>query len=756
VADVLRHLRPILACLATLIAFAAAAAPAAFGATTYAPNRFDDPISGGTDCTAPAPPNGCSLRGAIAAANTGDTVQLAPGTYTLTQSQLLIAHDITLAGAGMRDTTIKQTALDRVIRDTTNTLTIEGLTVTGGHVVGSNGPNGSSPGAAGGSAGGSAVSFSATLKLTDVLVTANLTVAGNGGNGAAAAPGTGGNGGYAGSAISGGASLTIVRSEIFDNGALGGLGGNGADGTGSGSGGVGGTSGGADAAISTGLSSTITITDSLISGNVATPGNAGHGGKGGPSGGSGGAGGLGNQPAEGGGLFTNGHLDMTNVTMTANVAGGSAGGAGGAGVKAGTAGGAGGIGFGGNGGALGLLNGAAARLDAVTLSANKTTTPAAAALGGAAGAGGVAGSAGGLNTSAGGNIEIYSATLALRNTIVAGGVAADPTALNCDFGGGATLTDTGHNIDDGHSCISIVALGDHRDTPPLIADLADNGGPTRTVALLVGSPALGGVGGPCVQLNGATPLDHDQRGLVRANPCDIGAFQHQNPQVTLEPTIDGLPQVGQTMTCQRAGASGDLPFTHAIQWLLDGNPIVGQTTGSYAPVVGDIGHALSCTDTISNIYGSASATSLVVTVDPPPPPPSGPADQGGAGGPGPTRATTPKLTKLRVSPSSIRRGHKGHVTFTLSAAAKVTFKLQRKTRGTKVGKACVKRTHSHRHGASCTRLVAATGAPKAASAKQGSDSVSWTPSKSLSPGSYVLTATPAHGHAVTKTFTIRR
>ena len=330
-----RHLGPILACLATLIAFAAAA-PVAFAATTYAPNRFDDPISGGTDCTPPAPPNGCSLRGAIAAAINGDTVQLAPGTFTLTQSQLSISHDITLAGAGMRDTTIKQTALNRVIGDMANTLSIQGLTLTGGRVIGFTGPDGSSPGAAGtagGSASGSAVAFSNALKLTDVLVTANVTVGGDGGNGAAAAPGTGGNGGnggFAGSAVNGGASLTIVRSEISDNASLGGLGGNGADGTGSGSGGVGGTSGGANAGLSTGIGSTIVITDSLISGNIATPGNAGHGGKGGPSGGNGGAGGLGNQPAEGGGLFTNGHLDMTNVTMTGNIAGGSAGGAGGA------------------------------------------------------------------------------------------------------------------------------------------------------------------------------------------------------------------------------------------------------------------------------------------------------------------------------------------------------------------------------------------------------------------------------------------
>ena len=56
----------------------------------------------------------------------------------------------------------------------------------------------------------------------------------------------------------------------------------------------------------------------------------------------------------------------------------------------------------------------------------------------------------------------------------------------------------------------------HQD-PLLAADLKDNGGFTRTVALLPGSPALG-AGSSCPAL--------DQRGQPRnPDPCDLGAFE---------------------------------------------------------------------------------------------------------------------------------------------------------------------------------------------------------------------------------------
>jgi predicted outer membrane repeat protein len=55
---------------------------------------------------------------------------------------------------------------------------------------------------------------------------------------------------------------------------------------------------------------------------------------------------------------------------------------------------------------------------------------------------------------------------------------------------------------------------------PHIGPLADNGGPTKTHALLPGSPAIGAVAG-------CPPPGEDQRGQPRTAPCDIGAFEVQ-------------------------------------------------------------------------------------------------------------------------------------------------------------------------------------------------------------------------------------
>jgi CSLREA domain-containing protein len=52
---------------------------------------------------------------------------------------------------------------------------------------------------------------------------------------------------------------------------------------------------------------------------------------------------------------------------------------------------------------------------------------------------------------------------------------------------------------------------------PKLAQLADNGGPTQTVALKAGSPAIN-------QADGPNPLERDQRGQLRQNP-DIGAYE---------------------------------------------------------------------------------------------------------------------------------------------------------------------------------------------------------------------------------------
>jgi hypothetical protein len=53
---------------------------------------------------------------------------------------------------------------------------------------------------------------------------------------------------------------------------------------------------------------------------------------------------------------------------------------------------------------------------------------------------------------------------------------------------------------------------------PLLAPLANNGGPTQTTALLPGSPAID-------QGNSSTCPAVDQRGYLRSGPCDIGAYE---------------------------------------------------------------------------------------------------------------------------------------------------------------------------------------------------------------------------------------
>jgi len=76
----------------------------------------------------------------------------------------------------------------------------------------------------------------------------------------------------------------------------------------------------------------------------------------------------------------------------------------------------------------------------------------------------------------------------------------------------------GHNLlSSSDGCTGFGAQGDAIASNPRIAQLASNGGPTQTVALRAGSPAIG-----AARLGTAPGID--QRGRVRNDP-DIGAFE---------------------------------------------------------------------------------------------------------------------------------------------------------------------------------------------------------------------------------------
>src|SRR5262249_3325724 len=88
-------------------------------------------------------------------------------------------------------------------------------------------------------------------------------------------------------------------------------------------------------------------------------------------------------------------------------------------------------------------------------------------------------------SAAGGILNRGSATL--KNTILAGSTTSGGSpSLNCS----GPITDAGYNISGDDSC-GFSATGSLNSTNPQLnpAGLSNNGGPTQTIALLVGSPA---------------------------------------------------------------------------------------------------------------------------------------------------------------------------------------------------------------------------------------------------------------------------
>jgi hypothetical protein len=133
----------------------------------------------------------------------------------------------------------------------------------------------------------------------------------------------------------------------------------------------------------------------------------------------------------------------------------------------------------------------------------------------------------GNSASTGGGIDNAGAIVTLVSTIV---------AENQSTGSGpdvfAEYTDIGNNLigeTDGSSGWDESTLIGTSAQPvdPLLCPLGDYGGPTETMALLPGSPAIG-EGTMALHPGTTNPITTDQRGLALDMPtADIGAFQSQ-------------------------------------------------------------------------------------------------------------------------------------------------------------------------------------------------------------------------------------
>jgi hypothetical protein len=134
-----------------------------------------------------------SLRAAVAAASPGEMITVPALTVFLTSGQIVLSKTVTITGAGARQTTISGTGQSRVFDITSGTVSISGVTVTGGDGV-------DTPGGTAGAGGGILVGGGGTLTLADSTVTGNQTM-----------------GAAEGSGIQAGGSLTVRRSTISFN-----------------------------------------------------------------------------------------------------------------------------------------------------------------------------------------------------------------------------------------------------------------------------------------------------------------------------------------------------------------------------------------------------------------------------------------------------------------------------------------------------------------------------------------------------------
>jgi predicted outer membrane repeat protein len=127
------------------------------------------------------------------------------------------------------------------------------------------------------------------------------------------------------------------------------------------------------------------------------------------------------------------------------------------------------------------------------------------------------------NMGGGGALSNAGSSVLIQNSIVAN----SGNGGNCS----GTITTDGYNLSSDATC-NFNNTGDLNNTDPKLGPLQNNGGPTQTEALLLGSPAID-AGNPsgCTDSQGHL-LKTDQRGAPRPDKedtggCDMGAYERQ-------------------------------------------------------------------------------------------------------------------------------------------------------------------------------------------------------------------------------------
>jgi CSLREA domain-containing protein len=198
----------------------------------------------------------------------------------------------------------------------------------------------------------------------------------------------------------------------------------------------------------------------------------------------------------GAGIENGGTLELSNVTLSGNITA----------LLSGPA----------------LLNGGTATLNFVTITGNSGVAP-------------------------GGAVFTGPATIDINNSIIANNTGGD-----CSLPAGMAFATA--NLDSDGTCSGFTLTAD-----PLLGPLADNGGATKTHALLPGSPALDAATGACVS--------DDQRGVSRPEgaACDLGAFELSDSFAPPSPEAESGETVVTSDTLCWEGPGGQYKVVSSVQ-----------------------------------------------------------------------------------------------------------------------------------------------------------------------------------------------
>ncbi len=205
----------------------------------------------------------------------------------------------------------------------------------------------------------------------------------------------------------------------------------------------------------------------------------------------------------------------------------------------------------------------------------------------------------------GGLRDISAGTAILDNTIVAlntrgSGSGATPDDISLLYGGVVSSSSAYNLIGTGGSGGLVNGVNGNQvgvADPGLDPNgLQANGGPTQTIALLPGSPAIdAGSNALAIDPTTGLPLAYDQRGpgfpRIVNGTVDIGAFEYQGPffVVTAQPpaSVTAGSDFGLTVTAENASGGVDTSFNGTVTVALSNNPGGGTLGGTLTATAQD-------------------------------------------------------------------------------------------------------------------------------------------------------------------------